>query len=424
MDSPFDSYFEDAIRDEDLQKIFRPSSPTETHRNLPNSGDDLVVGYTNYVTVPEKTSQTHQAELFSTVDDTKHELQGRSETKASGSAKKLRFTRTQNDTLEAWINANIAKPYPAHSQIIRLMKQTGLTDAQVRNWFVRKRQHLFRTASRMTGESIEAVAGNGSHDVDRRTVISSLQMSPSSSATSPSSDTSVSDGDTDTLLPCDGSSLSSEEEGSSAPSFEQYQGTFIQFYLQTIPNGLGDEKPNLSGVSGGIQDVEFLLNSIGAWYSPSEVGNSLGTTSHVSPGSISSARSSVASSSIASSRGRRQGRALFSGERSLSRHASISPKVSTAHQCDACGRTFTRRATLKRHQNTVHDASALWVCEGTIKYDGGGWPYLACPCCGGNSFDPDQCPHRMPECWGRDIEQRTFHRRDCLVQHWKGKSHT
>ena len=429
MDSPFDSYFQDAIRDEDLQRIFWMDSRLEAPHDLPDSEVDLIADYSNPVSLSDETPQTYQAELLSKLDAMIDEPQGRLEMRGSRSAMRPRFTETQSNVLESWINAHSAKAYPVPSEMATLVKRTGLTRRQVSSWFVRRRQHLCRTSCHPMNDASEAEVAHDSRDADGDAAMSSLQVSP------PSSEKTPSDNGTSWPLPCDSTLSSPEERDPSVPSFAQYRGTLLEFYLDTISNEIVVEKPDLSEVLEGVQDVVALSKSakqkqtdkfedIIDTHALSGIGLAFAGSRSAASGSTSSVASSVASSSVASSRGRRQGRALFERERSLSRHASLSPQVDGAHRCRICEQTFTRRASLKRHQDTVHASSAGWKCEGLVKYDVHGRRFDACPVCGRNANDPRQCPHRMSQCWTRDIALRTFNRRDCLVQHWKGKTHS
>ena len=518
MDLSLDSYFLDAIRLKNLQSSFPRDSLLETPQKLQDSEDELMFNYWSSASISDGTPQADLADLLPRVDGTKHEPQGRSGAKVSRSRKTLRFTKTQRTILKTWINAHSTNLYPDHTEEIDLMEKTGLTRRQVRNWFVRRRQHLFRTVYRNIDEVTDARVAGDSDDSYRHAILSSLQVSP------PRSEKPLSDAERSSPPPRGGSLASRENQDPCALSFGQYGGSLIEFYLETIADEMGVDKPYLDENFESVQDIEARNQSGNPKQdhtfkhieypasvpspSPPKVIHICGGNSVCSlcennrnldkveriwkcsirgcedvPGFIyrgqlfqhqrevhmkilnqakeffcphqncyysrscaafecredlewherlwhsgdaASAAGSYSSggSSVASWRGRRQGRALFESEPSASSRISLAMRGNGAHPCEECGKSFTRPFSLKRHQNTVHAGTGNWICEGTVQYDAYGEQFNACPRCGRDVYDPRQCPHRMPECWKRDIELRTFDRRDCLVQHWEGKSHT
>lgn len=91
------------------------------------------------------------------------------------------------------------------------------------------------------------------------------------------------------------------------------------------------------------------------------------------------------------------------------------------YQCTICQGFFKRRSSLERHVISIHnehyrDSTDLWVCGPSFSALLGG----RCPLCLDPRIPIHDCPHRFKACWLRPPEQRTFYRRDAVMQHLRG----
>ena len=62
-----------------------------------------------------------------------------------------------------------------------------------------------------------------------------------------------------------------------------------------------------------------------------------------------------------------------------------------------------------RHTTSIHKPNKYWICS-PLHADGSEIHYPTC------ESDPSGCLHKMPGCWGQPKRERTFYRKDGLVQ--------
>jgi hypothetical protein len=101
-------------------------------------------------------------------------------------------------------------------------------------------------------------------------------------------------------------------------------------------------------------------------------------------------------------------------------NACVQSSGDGAFQCTFCGNTFNKKYTWQRHEEAVHAPPRVWVCEpSALVVDGGNClsDYGRCPMYAMSCFPPETCPHRFEECWERPEKDRTYLRKDALVQH-------
>lgn len=140
------------------------------------------------------------------------------------------------------------------------------------------------------------------------------------------------------------------------------------------------------------------------------------------PSLRSSSQSSTSASSTASidsldSRGSRKGRKR-QREPAQNVAKTIFRKPSSPsrkYQCTFCTHDFEQKYDWKRHEESVHFPQKEWVCmlNGPVENS-------RCVFCGGGRVDEEHLSsHKSTQCCDAPREQRTFQRKDKLVQHIK-----
>jgi hypothetical protein len=108
-------------------------------------------------------------------------------------------------------------------------------------------------------------------------------------------------------------------------------------------------------------------------------------------------------------------------------NAYVQSSGDSAFQCTFCGNTFNKKYTWQRHEEAVHAPPRVWVCEpSAFAVDGHNRHSDHCrrPICSISCFGPEGCGHRFEECWERPEKDRTYFRKDALVQHLRLMHHS
>jgi hypothetical protein len=105
-------------------------------------------------------------------------------------------------------------------------------------------------------------------------------------------------------------------------------------------------------------------------------------------------------------------------------YAHVQPKYT--YECTFCCKPFLRKYEWKRHEESVHVPQKEWVCspneaarvsnEGTIPW---AFNHFECVMCGFRNppLDHFHNDHNTSACWEKPQAERTFFRKDHLVQH-------
>lgn len=103
------------------------------------------------------------------------------------------------------------------------------------------------------------------------------------------------------------------------------------------------------------------------------------------------------------------------------RRTETNPVVSAdqPYQCTFCTETFKTKFDWQRHEKSLHLPLEQWVCglhgSRAPKPD---TTELCCVFCGKIAPEDDHiASHHYTSCIGRSLDERTFHRKDHLVQH-------
>jgi hypothetical protein len=99
------------------------------------------------------------------------------------------------------------------------------------------------------------------------------------------------------------------------------------------------------------------------------------------------------------------------------RSRSQSPKYELRYCCTFCTERFRDKYRWKRHEESTHAPQKWWVCKPVRPSQDS--PPL-CTLCYFRAGRPEQCGHDMQPCWSKPETNRTFYRKDNLVQHLVG----
>ena len=112
---------------------------------------------------------------------------------------------------------------------------------------------------------------------------------------------------------------------------------------------------------------------------------------------------SCASASAYASLGPRKGRRRY-------RMGSTPAQTNGRYACDSCASTFKTKYTRDRHTTSIHAPKRTWVCGPVPGFDAKEcFPMCLC--------SPICRSHSMLSCWEKPEKDRTFYRKDGLVQH-------
>ncbi|KAJ9610251.1 hypothetical protein H2200_005028 [Cladophialophora chaetospira] len=388
-------------------------------------------------------------------------------------ARRLRFSAAQVDILDTWLNCHLEYPYPQQKEKEDLAAATKLTVDQVNSWFARTRQRRLLSAkgrdpwqpefgdvdhlkpvtvSRQRTQRDESPQQSrlGSASLrSREPGQSSLAVIPASPRPFYLSDQSVASGPSlpnneaygDRLAPsalsCGASkvdwwldTLPSSDSEYEPVSKSEWDNLPPSFQLQLSQDN--EERHSLSSsllprdvlsvptweafrsrrTSTSISSIDVGTNMFSA--SITSVGSDLAMTSGQS---VSTWATTISSRSLGRRRGRRMGFTHRSAP--LHREGSSRKKIQLAksYWCTFCSTVFPDKYRWRRHEESKHAPQKAWICKPIeVRH---GQP-AACPLCYFLEDSPAQCMHDMQPCWAKPEYQRTFHRKDNLVQHFEG----
>lgn len=95
------------------------------------------------------------------------------------------------------------------------------------------------------------------------------------------------------------------------------------------------------------------------------------------------------------------------------------------YQCTFCSKRFNRKFTWQRHEKSIHLPSKSWICSHDnlpLRVRDGQEACWFCPSSGSVGFFEPHHRHRdlAHQCSAKPLSERTFYRRDHLVQHLRG----
>lgn len=294
-----------------------------------------------------------------------------------------RFSFAAVKVLRGWFEAHREHPYPGAEELHQLHLLTGLSKQQVKDWFSnsRRRNKTQRgLSSSPTGRSCDEARLEATtfKDIPRRrpTPVPFQDMSP----------------------------LQRWEH--SPPDHEPALLVDISQALAAVSQDLTVETSRHSDRSSSINLP-----------SPRSVATSRSETTLDS----SSSAFSYASHSSSRSRGqKRKPQKARRVRRAPGPSADLNTRLRNTYQCTFCPRTFKNKYDWQRHEKSLHLRFERWVCSahGPTVMCTGGDAALLCAYCG--LHDPDETHlqyHRYDQCLGKSQSERTFSRKDHLIQH-------
>lgn len=283
-----------------------------------------------------------------------------------------RFPRESVRILKNWLTAHHQHPYPTDEEKDQLKRQTGLNKTQITNWLAnaRRRGKVRAPAPKSPGIGSQAI------DIPGRGV----------------------------------------------PVYEHMP-------LERWKNSPPESEPaSVSAIATAVRSTT-MKSEVDSPYSyvPTDETNSLNRASSAS--SIDTSQSSGHSFASAFSHQSRNQQGSFStfdkrGRRRRRRQAprpadTSSTAVLRQFQCTFCTESFRTKHDWQRHEKSLHLSLERWVCSAT-----GGTcinkekHHIACVFCGlprPNSAHLET--HNYSSCLERELEERTFYRKDHLRQH-------
>ncbi|KAH7169936.1 hypothetical protein EDB81DRAFT_850878 [Dactylonectria macrodidyma] len=294
-----------------------------------------------------------------------------------------RFTSASVRVLNNWLMSHVHRPYPAVGDIERLERLSGLSKQQILNWFSnarrRKKFPLSRTPAYAAQSSATPPLG-----------IPQRPPTPTVGHTV-----------VEHMNPL-------ERWQNSPPENEPANAAVIARAVSDMPT--------VSGELTRIRSTDDrLLQSVDNASSISSVGTS--DSSRSSGGSAYSQTSQASRNSFSYLRKTRKRRKRATtwiestGPRSLFR-------ASHPFQCTFCTETFKTKHNWQRHEKSLHLSLEQWQCSpyGPTAVNADLEP--VCVYCGLDKPNGDHLDaHNYDSCQNRQIEERTFYRKDHLIQH-------
>jgi hypothetical protein len=334
--------------------------------------------------------------------------------------RRKKLSKSAVAVLEEWVHSHLGNPYPSAHDKGHLANSSGLTKIQVSNWFANFRKRQLSSIPHGGKGLSDPLSVEDSNAASR----TSRQMTPMESWLSSSEDEAVSE---KSILRALQSDLYSELNLSTPP---------IESPSPLSSPGMIDDKQESPKM---VPSPTLFCRD----YTPSEPSSYAESSQESSTGSAFS-QCSDATLSGPPRRGRRvlsqrdYSPYLFrrpnkrqclgnaeairvDGDNEVTRMSSvIASKSEPKFQCTFCHVTLSRK-TWKRHEETQHLPVRRWTCmpNGFVE-DYHGYCKFCVFC---RVLDPDpahmESCHRIADCLQRDIEERTFERKDHLVQHLK-----
>ena len=288
--------------------------------------------------------------------------------------------------MKQWLAAHRHHPYPTVEDVEVFTRQTGLSKQQILNWFANARRR--------------------------------------GKATSPSSTTAAS---------CDPNVTPSAKSGGLSirrPStpFPEQQGP-LERWRNSPPE---DEPVSASAIASALYNASHvnMLSadaqgdvSISSCLAPSLYGSSASSadasdSSQGSHASFYSCTSDVSHGSFEFRRKTRRRRRRRVVPHNTDNKLNTLSRICHRYQCTFCTETFQTKHSWQRHEKTMHLSLERWECapDGPLVLNG--LSQTACVYCG--LVQPDEThfeSHNHDSCHDRDLVERTFYRKDHLLQH-------
>lgn len=282
-----------------------------------------------------------------------------------------RFSREVIRTLKDWLSVHQKHPYPTESEMLALQDRTGLNKAQLTNWFANAR---------------------------RRGKVQSVRPTSPQVKNSPTSPIDI--------IPRPGTPAVKMASNHKDP-----MQRWVESPPEHEPAAVGDIARAMASTS--RKDAEGF-----AYHQPWQSPYAMSSASSARTSQSSEFSGHCSSGSQNSLKMRRAPR-----KKRVARRRRLEPEItlpiSMPYQCTFCTEVFKTKYDWQRHEKSLHLPLERWICalQGprTTKESLG---EQCCVFCG--EVRPDNAhieAHHYPACQERSLQERTFHRKDHLVQH-------
>lgn len=292
-----------------------------------------------------------------------------------------RFSSTATQVLKSWFEHHGEYPYPTLEEVHQLHGQTGLSVQQIRDWFANSRRRAKRRLPLhgTPDPRTRSCHGSSPRDIPRRaaTPIPLDQMSPL------------------------------QRWAHSPPDDEPALLSDISQAISASPlsSGPGDPSATWLGSLDGLSSPRSLATSQSSGGSGS-CSSSFSQTSHTV-----SFRSRTWARNVKKARRRQQ---------AMQPHGASRPRPGQNHtyQCTFCPKSFMSKYDWQRHEKSLHLPFEQWVCSPKGPTSNPSGDDAICAFCG--QYEPDNLHltgHNHDTCLDKPLVERTFYRKDHLVQH-------
>lgn len=311
-----------------------------------------------------------------------------------------RFSRESVRILKNWLSTHGRHPYPTDEEKERLQQMTGLNKTQITNWLANARRRGKIQAPRSTSPHVRSFSG--AIDIPPRPGTPSVRDSGFRRGT-----------------PIPFESMNPLQRWANSPPENEPAS------VSDIARAVGASSS--SALSSGLNSpysFRFTDDGSGRSLCNQSSASSLGT-SHSSGGSFASAYSHASRGSFGSfgsmgNRGRRRRRRRATPKRPEDGTTALIPQTKT-YQCTFCTETFRTKHDWQRHEKSLHLSLERWVCAPKGATVVNPETNLAsCVFCG--HANPDEAhleAHNCSACQEKNLDERTFYRKDHLRQHLK-----
>ncbi|PWY90373.1 hypothetical protein BO94DRAFT_462894 [Aspergillus sclerotioniger CBS 115572] len=285
---------------------------------------------------------------------------------------KPRFSRKGAKVLRDWLYRNQHAPYPTEEQKAQFAQQTGLTEKQISTWFANARRR--HRVARRTSRPSQIFRSGSPMPVSRPPTLTPMerwQRSPPDQE--PVSESAIQDAiaaaGTDTAWDC--------------------------------PSASADASPGAHNLASSISSMDS-------------------EPSHASSESVSSAWSHRSESYLPFPLSDVPSRSQSRRRRPRRRSAAEGP-----FQCTFCVDSFKKKHDWARHEKSVHLSLESWICTiGPDILDIAGSEALPCDFCNATQgFQSHFATHEFDVCVDRPLSERSFCRKDHLIQHLRKFHH-
>ncbi|ROV94354.1 hypothetical protein VPNG_09384 [Cytospora leucostoma] len=296
-----------------------------------------------------------------------------------------RFSRESVRILKAWLSTHSNRPYPSDEERETLQRQTGLNKTQIANWLAnaRRRSKGKYQSTRSTSPNVRGFSG--AIEIPPRRGTPALEhMNPL------------------------------QRWENSPPENEPASVMAIASALNNCNSstGSGLNSPYSLNYTDDDADRSCKGSSASSFGTSPSSGSFASKFSHQSQGSLGSFGS-------LQQRGRRRRRRRVA-PRQGDEKIGLNTPLKT-FQCTFCTETFRTKHDWQRHEKSLHLSLERWVCcpkgPKAFKSD---TAQTCCAFC--SAVDPDNAHiegHNYTSCQERQLDERTFYRKDHLRQHLK-----